>query len=290
MRLPMTDPSGEPRSTPLLIRIAVKSPDEEEAQAAVHALRLRGTREVLLAASRLCSSAHPRERIVGAEILGQLGGDHPVFPEERFEILEALVRSERDDPAVLGSACLSFGQLHDSRACRSLSYLRIHPSSDVRFGVACGLLGYSDLDAIGTLIELSADSDEEVRDWATFGLGTQIDLDLPEIRAALFARLDDPNLEVRAEALVGLARRKDPRALPVIVQRLQSPDLQLLDLEAAAQAGDSSLLALLRQIDLDPADEEGAQCLQDALRSCGGLLKSHSPSNNATGLQEKSTN
>ena len=65
MRLPMTDPSGEPRSTPLLIRIAVKSPDEEEAQAAVHALRLRGTREVLLAASRLCSSAHPRERIVG---------------------------------------------------------------------------------------------------------------------------------------------------------------------------------------------------------------------------------
>ena len=167
--------------------------------------------------------------------------------------------------------------------------LRSTDNPDVRFSVACGLLGYAEPTAVDALLELSVDADDEVRDWATFGIGSQIDLDTPEIRAALFARLEDANPDVQSEALVGLARRKDPRALPIIADHLQSSDLQLLDLDAAARFADPSLLPLLEQIELDPTDEEAAKCLADAIQACRGLLKSHSPTTHATGLQEKPT-
>lgn len=286
----MSDPTGDPRSTPLLIRVATKSPDEEEANAAVQALRMRANQEVFDAASRLCLSPLPRERVVGAEVLGQLGGAcGPVFAEERYTVLEQLVRTENKDDDVLAAACLALGQLHDPRVCEPLSRLRVHANPDVRFNVACGLLGYAEPCAVDALIELSVDADEEVRDWATFGIASQIDLDTPEIRAALFARLEDANPDAQAEALVGLARRKDPRALPIIAEHLQSSDLQLLDLDAAARFADPSLLPLLEQIELDPSDEEGAKCLADAIQACRGLLEPHSLTTNATGLQEKPT-
>jgi HEAT repeat protein len=54
---------------------------------------------------------------------------------------------------------------------------------------------------------LTQDTAPEVRDWATFALGTQIDLDTSEIRDALAARLNDPDEVTRAEAATGLSRR-----------------------------------------------------------------------------------
>lgn len=58
-------------------------------------------------------------------------------------------------------------------------------------------------------MELTQDTDEDVRDWATFGLGVFGQLDSPEIREALVTRLSDTNADVRAEALAGLAARKE---------------------------------------------------------------------------------
>jgi HEAT repeat protein len=56
------------------------------------------------------------------------------------------------------------------------------------------------------LAKLTADEDEEVRDWATFGLGVLGDIDTVEIREALAARLSDANDDAREEAVVGLAK------------------------------------------------------------------------------------
>jgi hypothetical protein len=55
----------------------------------------------------------------------------------------------------------------------------------------------------------AAVTDDE-RDWATFELGTRLDADGSDIRAALWACLDDPFVNVRDEALMGLARRRVP--------------------------------------------------------------------------------
>ena len=69
------------------------------------------------------------------------------------------------------------------------------------------------------------DADEDVRDWATFGLGTLGTVDTPEIRDAFAKRLDDDSSDVVDEALAGLAQRRDKRALPFLLERLRQPDV-----------------------------------------------------------------
>jgi HEAT repeat protein len=66
------------------------------------------------------------------------------------------------------------------------------------------------------------DVDDEVRDWATFELGTQCDVDTPEIRAALRKRLSDGYEEARNEAIWGVARRNDGQGLGLLLARLDS--------------------------------------------------------------------
>jgi len=62
-----------------------------------------------------------------------------------------------------------------------------------------------------------------VRDWATFGLGSQIDRDDTQVRDALMARLEDPDEDTRVEALRGLAARGDERATPPLLVELDGP-------------------------------------------------------------------
>ena len=71
------------------------------------------------------------------------------------------------------------------------------------------------------MLKLTADTDEDVRDWAAFGIGVLGDIDSPEVRDALAACLQDANEEVREEAMVGLAKRKDQRVLPALRSALQ---------------------------------------------------------------------
>jgi HEAT repeat protein len=82
----------------------------------------------------------------------------------------------------------------------------------VREGVVRSLAGRDDEGSVAALITLSADPDEEVRDWATFALGALSGHDTEALRGALLARLDDPCLAARLEAVHGLALRGDARA------------------------------------------------------------------------------
>jgi HEAT repeat protein len=88
------------------------------------------------------------------------------------------------------------------------------------------------------LIALTGDTDDDVRNWAVFGLGNLGDGDSVEIRNALFSRLDDSNKNIREEAMVGLARRKDQRVLPALIAALSQagfidPEVTMLTIEAA---------------------------------------------------------
>lgn len=46
--------------------------------------------------------------------------------------------------------------------------------------------------AAETLLQLMIGADDDVRNWATFGIGTLGKLDSPDIRDALAGRLSDP--------------------------------------------------------------------------------------------------
>jgi len=226
----------------LFARATIRLDDDDEEQwrsenrtgrGAIGRLHCLATREVLDTALAACAAADPRQRRIGAGVLGQLGHSKMVFQEERYAGLAGLLAAERagpGDPDVLNEVCVALGHLGDPRAIPALLELQGHPASGVRFGVVFGLCGHENSDAIEGLIALSSDSDEDVRDWATFGIAQQITTDTPAIRAALHARLDDPFYEARNEAIEGLAARGDLSVLPVLIRELKTGvALPLLD-------------------------------------------------------------
>lgn len=214
------------------------SPENPTGWLAIARLHSLASQEVLAATLAACNAVDPLRRRVGAAVLGQLGhssvGFGPVFfAEERYGGLANLLANEREgpgDPGVLNDVCVALGHLHDPRAIPALLELRQHPNAHVRLGVVSGLSGHAMPEAITGLIALSSDSDGHVRDWATFGLGQMIATDSPAIRAALYARLDDPRIDARNEAIEGLATRRDEAVLPVLIRELHDQlALPLLD-------------------------------------------------------------
>jgi len=94
-------------------------------------------------------------------------------------------------------------------------------------------------------MELSIDPDTGGRDWAMFGLGSQVEADTLAIRENLVARLNDENENVRGEAMVGLARRHNRRMVEPLLTDLEAGWFGSLSTEAAAEIGDPRLYPAL---------------------------------------------
>jgi HEAT repeat protein len=97
-----------------------------------------------------------------------------------------------------------------------------HDDPDVRFGVAFALGGRTEPEAIAALIWLTDDEEDEVRDWATFGLGRIGGCDTPEIRYAFRQRLDDVDKDTRVEAICGLARCGDLSVVQPLIKAIRA--------------------------------------------------------------------
>jgi hypothetical protein len=139
----------------------------------------------------------------------------------------------------------------EAAALPAIVALADHPDLTVRRSVAQALPRLSGRPrpgvAVNALVRLSADPVAEVRDWACYALGSRLsDVDTSTVRDALAARLDDPDHHVRCEALLGLARRRDDRALPAVRARLAGEVVRLPEIQAAGAIGDPSLHVLIR--------------------------------------------
>jgi HEAT repeat protein len=150
-----------------------------------------------------------------------------------------------EEVEVVQAVLIALSQQHDGKAIPLAIRFASHSDSMVRYAVVLVLTGHEHPAAIDALVLLSADDDPHVRDWATFGLGTQIDLDTRMIRDALAARLDDPDRDTRAEAQIGLARRKDRRLVPALLEELRSDRFGSLSIEAAELIATKELLSPL---------------------------------------------
>jgi len=265
-------PQADLRSTVELINFALTESDRELAWDAVRALHWLGTREVLEEARSLCRSQCPRERELGADILGQLGVWPRTFPEEGVAILSGMLSSEVD-AVVLESIFIAFSFLHEPAAVPVIVPFCRHAGLDVRVAVAKALSGHDDPRAIRSLVELSGDDDAEVRNWATFGLGTQTELNTHEIREALVQRLDDCDDETFGEALVGLARRGDRRVIPSLITALGNDNVDHFALEAAELIAAPELSEPLNRLkcvqtdNLDLLDRASAACSETIART-----------------------
>lgn len=216
--------------------------DDELPWKAVSALRRIGTREVFDRAAVWCKSENPMERARGVSVLAQLGktAEHPTnnFPEESYLAVSQMMQTEAEiEP--LSAAIHALGHLGNPAAIPLIGSYQWHPEAKIRFAVACALGSFAnDPEAIQALMVLTSDADDDVRDWAVFGLGNLGDADSREIRDALLARLNDKNEEVREEAIVGLAKRKDQRVLPALMAALNQPEIddpaaKMMTIEAA---------------------------------------------------------
>jgi HEAT repeat protein len=248
------------QSTEQLVAFALACDSEDHARwDAIYVLQKRATREVFDEAQRLCTSPELQRRCLGVDILaqGQIPSKTRTFHEEAVALLLQLLERE-DQPRVLESIAYALGHRHDARSIRLLLGLRHHPNADVRFAVVNGLLAHEDERAVQALIELSADEDSDVRDWATFGLGTQIELTTPALLDALAARLSDPDDDTRAEAIVGLARRHDKRVVPVRVAEIEGGwDTDMTD-DAVEAFPDPDVLAAVARANARRDDEARA--------------------------------
>lgn len=213
--------------------------EDDSAWEAVRTLQHIGTREVFDRAAEWCNSDEPLVRARGADVLAQLGKtvEHPTnsFPEDSYLLVSQLLQKEID-PRPLSSAISALGHIENLQAIPLIVRHQRHESADVRFSVACALGSFAlfnDPLAIKALLVLMEDGDDDVRDWATFGLGVQGDSDSEEIRDALFRRMSDSDDDVREEAMVGLAKRKDQRVLPSLIAALEQPTMTDRVLEAA---------------------------------------------------------
>jgi hypothetical protein len=235
---------------PLAVRIeaALRAYDQDCRWDLIGGIVVECPDDVLEVATGLLRGEDERGRTLGADILGRLVGAEP---GTRAAVLDALLEAIEIEKAAapLASIVAALGHVGDAGTLGRIFPLAVHSNAEVRLAVAFAVATISPQplvpEARVALIRLSGDDEPEVRDWATFGLGTLSSDDGPDVRAALLARAEDAYRETRAEALFGLAVRRDPRAVPHLIRALQSPLVGGLEVDAAAAAADPRLLPAL---------------------------------------------
>ncbi|MDA0168322.1 hypothetical protein OJ998_04420 [Solirubrobacter taibaiensis] len=109
-------------------------------------------------------------------------------------LLETLETLEHE-PRVLESLGFAFAHLDEPRGITPLSAIAHHPSERVRSAVAHALLGHEHDLAVRTLLELSGDTIDEVRDWATLDFLDEYEGPMLDSALLILAdHLDDPRL------------------------------------------------------------------------------------------------
>jgi hypothetical protein len=218
----------DPRATEELIQLVLSKDADADNDEYWHPIWVLQHRLPLIfdRVTQLSKAPDEKSRDTAAALLGQNGVKNKFDPRGCLDQLLLMVPGERS-AKVLGSIAFACGHLHEPGCIETLLHLKQHRDADVRYAVVHSLSGHDDNRAIQALIELSSDNDKDVRNWATFGLGSRIDTDTAEIRNALFARLQEADSEIRGEALVGLARRNDERVITPLLRELESesPDV-----------------------------------------------------------------
>mgnify|MGYP003520980937 CR=1 FL=1 len=212
-------------------------------------LRQRPSEELFLKCVELTKSDNTKIRKIGIDILAQLGSSPRPFLKETLKIYFELLEVETD-PDVLMSLFYSIGHNNDEldkeQIDKICSFID-NENSWVKEGLVYALLGIDNLTAIETLIKLSSDKLSHIRNWATFGLGTQIERNTKAIREALWERVNDKHQETKLEAIVGLAKRKDNRVNEVIKREIIDGEYGTLLFEAILEIKDNEFLPLLKE-------------------------------------------
>lgn len=243
----------------------------------IRELRSRPNTNVFKTCIKLTKSSNPKERIIGLDTLAQLGLPPRPFYKESKKIFFDILRKEKN-PKVLCSSLYAIGHNNgklEPDEIEALVSFKQNADEGVREGLVHALLSVDNKLAVNTLIDLTTDKISSIRDWATFGIGTQIERDNKSIREALWARIKDKHQDTKLEAVVGLAKRKDQRVKEIIKAELFNGEHGTLLFDAIDELKDKDFLPLLKN-NLQSAKMEkeiSSDWIED-LRACINKLES----------------
>jgi len=215
----------------------------------VSELRKRKTDEIFKKSVLLTKSKSVKERIIGTDVLSQFG-----FPrrhkKEIIKLFFELLKSETDKK-IINSILYGIGHNNEKLTNKQVEFLCSfgnHKSVYVKHSLVSALCTIEKDIAIDTLIKLSNDRDSDIRDWSTFGIGSQIETDNEKIRTALWNRISDKDEGAKFEAISGLAQRKDTRIKEVLKTELENLDeYGSLILESIEVFNDKEFIPLLEK-------------------------------------------
>ncbi len=222
----------------------------------VQELRKRKTEDIYERSILLTKSSSVKERIIGVNVLAQFG-----FPRlHKREIIHTFFELLKNETSidVVSAILYAIGHNNEKLTKNQIDLLCSfsgHKSNDIKQGVVFALCTIEKEKAIDTLILLSNDKKTSIRDWATFGLGSQLEIDNEKIRNALWKRISDKDESVRFEAIAGLSQRKDHRIKSVLKKELENIDeYGSLILESIGELNDKDFIPYLeKQIEKNKA-------------------------------------
>ncbi len=261
-----------------LLGLALQHPEDDDRYwEAVVKLREYRSPEQLHWIAKASKSPNWRKRQLAINIVCQLS--HPgdanrqlVIPNLQRLAEQVLADGLRDEQwLVQASALYGLGHYRVESCLPTMLDFVSHPEARIRHGLSFALGGYQQMDAAAGLLRLMVDSDEEVRNWATFGLGSLCELDSPEIRAGLLLAARESNPEIRGEALVGLAQRRVAEVKPLVLAELDGSFHGSWAIDAAAILADREFLPHLERLRKHPeivANSYFSSVLEDAIQAC----------------------
>ncbi len=208
-------------SKQLILKAYHEEEDDDIYMEYIAILREREDDEVFQLTKKLVYSKVSVYREIAASILSQFGYKTKLYRGESIHLLAKLLNDKNED--VISNAIYAFGHRKSTRyADKFASFVTLN-SLPIKEALAFTLGGYENQKSIDALVKLMQDENFDVRNWATFSLAQITQSNTQTIRDALFKNLSDTELEVRGEALLGLALRKDNRVVDAIIEDLQKP-------------------------------------------------------------------
>jgi HEAT repeat protein len=241
-------------------------------------LRSRPNQYVFDRAVELIKTGNDKEKTIGIDVLAQLGFNPRFNQKETVKLYFDLVQKEQNEMVLIK---ILYGISHNNENLTKHQVSKIisfkdHKNAWVREALVNALCGIEHNIAIETLIFLSKDKMAYVRDWATFGLGTQIETDNDRIRKALWKQINDSSEAVRHEAIAGLAVRKDKGIKKVLIEELKKIDeFGSLILESIEEYNDSDFIELIeKQIEINKKSRQvNEEWLMDTLEVLKSKVK-----------------
>lgn len=261
-----------------LVGIALQDWDSDKSWQAIAELQMRGSPESLAISGRLAKYRNWRKRALGLYIASQLrrsqkGGTIGSAEYALRETQAMLLAGLRDGCVEVVRAAISgFAHRPHQSALPDLIRFASHPDQQIRLQVAITLGSYIEIESIDALLRLATDISDDVRNWATFSICSMHRADNPKIRDLLWRNLQDSDEDVRGEAVVGLAIRKDERVISVLLELLDT-DCRVFELDAAERMASPLLLDRLNVLeksvtDKDAIDSYWYRHLLDAIVAC----------------------